>query len=153
MRAPFVAALALLSLAGTGCYLEETIGPGDDRMPAVVGKTATQANMALNTRGFVPSYGKQVPFDPDRCRVVVQKTPPGAKVAPYSTQPIRCEVRVPAIVGRTADAAESSLEGEGLDPKFINGPRAAQRGRCRVVRHSGGQTARPQDDIRIRLRC
>ncbi len=122
-------------------------------MPAVVGKTATQANIALNTRGFTPSYGKQVPFNSDRCRVVVQKTPPGSTVRPYSTQQIRCVVRVPVIVGRTADAAESRLEEQGLDPKFVNGPRAALRGRCRVVRRSGGRLARPQDDIRIRLRC
>ncbi len=154
MRAAPAAALALLILAaGVGCDLEESIGPGDNRMPAVVGKSATKANIALNSRGFTPSYGKQVPFDPDRCRVVVQKTPPGTTVRPYSTQQIRCVVRVPSIVGRTADDAESSLEKQGLDPKFVNGPRASRRGRCRVVRRSGGRVGRPQDDIRIRLRC
>ncbi|MDQ3588587.1 MAG: hypothetical protein M3375_09610 [Actinomycetota bacterium] len=151
MRAAPAAALALILVAG--CDLEESIGPGDNRMPAVVGKTATKANIALNSRGFTPSYGKQVPFDSDRCRVVVQKTPPGSTVRPYSTQQIRCVVRVPAILGRTADDAESSLEKQGLDPKFVNGPRASRRGRCRVVRRSGGRLARPQDDIRIRLRC
>ena len=153
MRAAPAAALALALVAGVGCDLEESIGPGDNRMPAVVGKTATQANITLNSRGFTPSYGKQAPFDSDDCRVVVQKTPPGSTVRPYSTQQIRCVVRVPALVGRTADDAESSLERQGLDPKFVNGPRAARRGRCRVVRSGGGPLARPQADIRLRLRC
>ena len=151
MRAASVA--VLVSLLLVGCDLEETIGPGDDRMPDVVGKTATQANIALNKRGFGPSYGKQVPFDPDRCRVVFQKSPPGSTVRPYSTQQVRCVVRVPRIEGRTADDAESALEQEGLDPKFVNGPRASRRGRCRVTRRSGGAVARPQADIRITLRC
>jgi len=152
LRAAPAAALALTLVAGAGCDLEENIGPGDNRMPSVVGKTATKANIALNSRGFTPSYGKQVPFNSDRCRVVVQKTPAGSTVRPYSTQQIRCVVRVPALVGRTADDAESSLERQGLDAKFVNGPRAARRGRCRVVR-GGGLLARPQADIRIRLRC
>ena len=145
-----IAALAVLaSLALAGCDLEETIGPGDDRMPDVIGKTATQANIALNKRGFGPSYGKQMPFDSDRCRVVFQKSPPGAKVRPYSTQQIRCVVRVPQVVGLTADEAESELEEEGLDPVFAG----RRRNGCRVVARSGGRTARPQADIRLRLRC
>ncbi len=151
MRAAPVAVLALLLLAG--CDLEETIGPGDDRMPNVIGKTATQANIALNRRGFAPSYGKQMPFDPDRCRVVFQKSPPGSTVRPYSTQQIRCVVRVPRIEGRTADDAETALEQEGLDPKFVNGPRGSRRDGCRVTGRSGGSVARPQADIRITLRC
>jgi len=140
-------------LTGVGCDLEKTIGPGDDRMPDVIGKSATQANVALNKRGFGPSYGKQVPFDPDRCRVVFQKSPAGSKVRPYSTQQVRCVVRVPRIEGLTADQADSELEQEGLDPKFVNGPRPSRRGHCRVVGRSGGPVARPQADIRIRLRC
>jgi beta-lactam-binding protein with PASTA domain len=122
-------------------------------MPNVLGKTATQANIALNERGFGPSYGKQVPFDPDRCRVVVQKSPPGSTVRPYSTQQVRCVVRVPEIEGRTGDEADTALEQEGLDPVFVNGPRASRRGQCRVVSRTGGATARPQADIRIKLRC
>jgi beta-lactam-binding protein with PASTA domain len=139
----------LASLALAGCDLEETIGPGDDRMPNVIGKTATQANITLNKRGFGPSYGKQMPFDSDRCRVVFQKSPPGAKVRPYSTQQIRCEVRVPRVVGLTADRAESELEEEGLDAVFAG----RRRDGCRVAARSGGPTARPQADIRLRLRC
>jgi beta-lactam-binding protein with PASTA domain len=139
----------LATVALAGCDLEETIGPGDDRMPDVLGKTATQANIALNERGFGPSYGKFVPFDPDRCRVVFQKSPPGAKVRPYSTQQIRCVVRVPKVIGLTADQAESALEEEGLDPVFSGPPR---RG-CRVESRDGGARARPQADIHMRLRC
>ena len=142
-----IALLAALALAG--CDLEETIGPGDDRMPNVIGKTATQANVALNKRGFGPSYGKQMPFDSDRCRVVFQKSPPGSKVRPYSTQQIRCVVRVPKVVGLGADEAESALEEEGLDAVFAG----RRRDGCRVVARSGGMTARPQADIRMRLRC
>ena len=143
----FVVLLAALALAG--CDLEETIGPGDDRMPNVIGKTATQANVALNERGFGPSYGRQMPFDSDRCRVVFQKSPPGAKVRPFSTQQIRCVVRVPRVVGLGADQAESALENEGLDAVFAGRRRAG----CRVVARSGGRTARPQANIRMKLRC
>jgi len=144
------ACIALLAgLALAGCDLEETIGPGDDRIPNVLGKTATQANVALNKRGFGPSYGKQMPFDPDRCRVVFQKSPPGSKVRPYSTQQIRCVVRVPKVVGLSADEAESALEEEGLDAVFAG----RRRDGCRVVARSGGRTARPQADIRMKLRC
>jgi len=145
--------LVVLLLIGAGCDLEETIGPGDDRMPNVIGKSATRANIELNRRGFSPSYGKQVPFDFDRCRVVVQKSPAGSEVRPFSTQQVRCVVRVPKIEGETADDAESALERRGLDPVFVNGPRASRRGRCRVVSRDGGPVARPQTDIRIRLRC
>ncbi len=94
-----------------------------------------------------------MPFDPDRCRVVFQKSPPGSEVRPFSTQQIRCVVRVPKVVGLTADEADSELEEEGLDPVFVGGPRGSGRGRCRVVARGGGPEARPQADIRIRLRC
>src|SRR5215210_49247 len=148
-RAVRLAVFAMLALVLAGCDLEESIGPGDDRMPNVVGKTATQANIALNERGFPPSYGRQMPFDSDRCRVVVQKSPPGAKVRPYSTQQIRCVVRIPKVVGLSADDADSALEEEGLDPAF---DRRRRRG-CRVAEREGGPVARPQADIRMKLRC
>ena len=147
MRASVVAVFAILALAG--CDLEENIGPGDDRMPDVVGKTAKEANIALNDRGFPPSYGKSVPFDPDRCRVVFQKSPPGSKVRPYSTQQVRCVVRVPKVIGLTADDAESALEEQGLDPVFSG----RRRRGCRVVARDGGRMARPQADIHMKLRC
>jgi hypothetical protein len=52
-------------------------------------------------------------------------------------------------VGLSADQAESELEEEGLDTVFAG----RRRDGCRVVARSGAPTARPQADIRLRLRC
>jgi beta-lactam-binding protein with PASTA domain len=143
--------LAAVILLAAGCDAE--IGAGDDRMPALVGKSAEEANAALDARGFTPSYGSAVPVDEKRCRVVFQKAPPGSRVEPYSTQAVRCVVRVPRVVGQTADDAELRLGRLGLDVDFPGGPSVTRRGGCRVVDQGRLREARPQTDIPLTLRC
>jgi len=145
------AALASLALGFAGC--DEEIGPGDDRMPSVVGKSAREANAILDRRGFTPSYGTSVPVDDRDCRVVEQRSPPGARVEPFSVQRLRCVVRVPRVVGDSAADAELRLQRRGLDVVFRGRPLGKGPDECRVVSQDRRVEASPQADIRLRLRC
>jgi hypothetical protein len=149
-------ALAILFLPiGERSGVDATGGVGQARegnVPNVVGMTAAKAEDTLDDKNLNAEL-RAVPRDDGRCKVVSQSPKPGSEVEEDGRVALRCEVRVPRVVGSKARTAETRLVDVGLDPRFVNEPADYDLGRCRVSGQSKARWAVPDTNVRLRLRC
>lgn len=121
-------------------------------VPNVLGMSAAAAQDRLDKANLDANL-VDTPTDDDHCKVVRQRPGAGADLDESEQVDLRCRVRVPRLVGRKADSAESRLVDVGLSARFVNEPSDGDTSRCRVKRQRPTRTARPESDVSLRLRC
>ncbi len=144
---------ALLIAAATGVLGCEASGGSEmAKVPNVVGKTSGAAEEAISAAKLRASF-RDVPTDDRSCRVVAQEQRPGTELEESSDVNLRCEVKVPNLVGRKADPAESKLSGLGFESRLRNEPSDFDLSRCRVASQSKRGTAAPGSVVALNLTC
>jgi beta-lactam-binding protein with PASTA domain/predicted Ser/Thr protein kinase len=104
---------------GSTITLEVSAGPEQAQVPRVVGQSEDDARAALERAGFRVAVDKREDAEAEPGTVLAQNPAPGATVASGSTITLTVaeeseEVTVPDVVGRSQNAATSTLSGAGL---------------------------------------
>ncbi len=143
-----------LVVAAAAAVLGCEAGGGSEaaKVPDVVGKTAGAAEEAISEAKLRVTF-RDIPTDDQSCRVVAQKPRPGTEAEESSEVNLRCEVKVPNLVGRKADPAESKLSGLGFESRLRNEPSDLDLSRCRVASQSKRGTAAPGSVVALNLSC
>lgn len=124
--------------------------PDKVKAPNVVGKSASEAGRALD-EADLRAVLEEDPSDRDVCRVTEQAERPGTELEPESAVKLRCEIRVPDVVGRKARSASAKVTAAGLSSRFVNP--SDDLGRCRVSRQTPSDSAAPDAKVALRLKC
>lgn len=136
-----------------GSVRANTTTPAHSRtVPDVVGLSATDAEARVDA-AYLSADFQELPSDEDRCTIVSQDPPAGAALADDGTVELRCQERIPRVVGMKADDAESRLIDAGFDARFANEPADGDLTRCRVLRQRPSGATAPGATIGLRLRC
>ena len=151
MRRCFPSVVLILAAMGLlGC--EAGGGSQTAKVPDVIGKTAGSAEETI-TEAKLRSSFRDIPTDDRSCRVVAQKPRPGTELEESSDVNLRCEVKVPNLVGRKAEPAESKLSAAGLESRLRNEPSDLDLSRCRVASQSKRGAAPPGSVVALDLTC
>lgn len=142
-------ATTLLALALTGCG---TSGSNKSTVPRLVGLSASKAQHRVDAASLSLDFAR-APINENSCRVVSQRPRPGARLDPSSSMSARCVVRVPNLIGRSADGAQSKLEDVGLTTAFAHEPNDGDNSRCHVVRQKTRGSIAPDSSVRADLAC
>ena len=142
-------ATTLLGLALAGCG---TSGSDKSTVPRLVGLSASKAQHRVDATSLSLDFAR-APINENSCRVVSQRPRPGARLDPSSSMSARCVVRVPNLVGRSADGAQSKLEDVGLTTAFAHEPNDGDNSRCHVVRQKTRGSIAPDSSVRADLTC
>lgn len=125
----------------------------EGNVPNLIGLNASQADERLEKASLDASFEKD-PLEDERCKVTDQDPAVGGEVDKYGDVKLRCDVRVPAVVGDTPDSAETRMRNAGLDvSRFTNEPSDYDLSHCRVSRQSHSGRVSPDTDITLRLKC
>lgn len=149
-RLSYALLIAATASGVLGC--EASGGSDTAKVPNLLGQNARAAEDKLDATNLTASF-RDTPLDDKTCRVVAQKQRPGTQVARYSDVNLRCEVRVPNLVGRKASPAESKLSDVGLEGRLRNEPSDFDLSRCRVASQSKRGRARPGATVALKLAC
>ncbi len=127
----FAATLGLLLLTNMAGGVAEAIGAETVLVPNIVGMTSEQANNSLKSAGLVPAW-KPSPEDTATDdpklwgKISGQSPKPNTKVAKGSTVKmlfyVKPTIRVPNVIGMTAEQANNSLKSAGLVPAWKPSP-------------------------------
>ncbi len=147
-------ATMLLALALTGCGTSGsgTSSSNKSTVPRLVGLSASQAQHRVDATSLSLDFAR-APINENSCRVVSQRPRPGAHLDPSSSMSARCVVRVPNLIGRSADRAQSKLEDVGLTTAFAHKPNDGDYSRCHVVKQKTRGSIAPNSSVRADLTC
>ncbi|MDQ3770365.1 MAG: hypothetical protein M3370_12945 [Actinomycetota bacterium] len=85
--------------------------------------------------------------------MVDQEPEAGGEVDEYGAVRVRCKARVPKLVGKKADTAESRLMDAGFESRLFNEPADYDLSRCRVRSQKPTGRAAPYATVRLTLNC
>jgi NADH:ubiquinone oxidoreductase subunit 6 (subunit J) len=129
------------------------VGPArEGNVPQLVGLSASRAEAKLDNAGLSADW-RDYPSDDHHCKVVNQSPNAGGEVDEYGDVKVRCQIRVPDVVGEKARAGESRIDNIGLTSRLINEPYDYSLGRCKVEDQSQHGKVDPSTTIRLRLAC
>jgi hypothetical protein len=121
----------------------------EGNVPNVEGISAATAERALEEASLTADFGGPSPLNEDRCVVVDQEPEAGGEVDEYGAVRVRCKARVPKLVGKKADTAESRLMDAGFESRLFNEPADYDLSRCRVRSQKPTGRAAPYTTVRL----
>jgi serine/threonine-protein kinase len=106
--------------AGSTVVIIVSEGPGDATIPAVAGETVREARRRLEGAGFKADVRRQISDSVAKGRVIETTPPERSRLQKGRTVELVVssgpeQVRVPNVVGRSRDEAESTLQAAGFD--------------------------------------
>ena len=127
-------------------------GSGEGNAPDLLGQDAGEAERTLQAEGLIAQF-TVTPIDNAQCDVVDQQPRAGSELEQGAIVTVRCEERVPDVVGSKADTGNARLRGAGFSPQLVNEPSDYDLTRCRVQSQSPTGQALPYATVSLRLEC
>ena len=129
-------------------------GPGQAEVPDVTGKSQSDAEQELEDAGFTPSVQTETSSEVDS-GLVISTDPAGGEMARRGSEVTVNvssgveQVKVPAVVGMTLNAARQQLSAAGLD--LSSGRKASDRPKNEVIGQSpdAGTTVDPGSTVSL----